>query len=471
MLIELKAFDSFVDFARTQLSSLLEINSNSILLSTYYTVFDQMFLNDISISLIESNLISSEIQRVSSFNRNSFLKLKDQLTAGRDAIADIIGATDLTYNSIYGRSPLPALLSTSPLDIVSSSVFQTAIVAIDGILANETNLSSAAAIDPFAFARINANNPAIDIASYASGTLVKLNYNETLQALASRTMGSADKWPEIAIANGLKPPYIDEIGQKISLLSNGNGNQIVIAAIGASGILNSERIYVNQLLFVQSNTYRQPDQRTIISIKEVPISGDLIIQLDGSSNLDQYKTSDNASILIFQKNTINSNFFVLIPSDNPLPPTLNKTTPWFLRSSSQDERNAGVDLLLGSGGDLILTPYGDIQLAYGIENAMQAVKILMSTVAGDLSRHPEYGIVNVVGQTNANPGVIQQVLTESIARQILSDTRFSRLDHLTVEYLSKDAVGPSAYKISLGVVLSGGGDTVIPISFGINLPQ
>ena len=195
------------------------------------------------------------------------------------------------------------------------------------------------------------------------------------------------------------------------------------------------------------------------------------MQLNGLHDLDKYKPSENAKIRIYQKNTINSNFFVLIPNGSPIPPGLNVPTPWFLRSKSQDEKNAGVDLLLTDSGDLTFTSSGDMKLSYGVENAIQAVKLLMSTTQGEISRHSDYGIVNVVGDLNSKPEVVRQNLTDSIARQILSDSRFSRLDHLTVEYLSKDSKGPMALKVSLGVVLSGGGDSVIPISFGINIPQ
>ena len=52
---------------------------------------------------------------------------------------------------------------------------QESIKAVNFILANSFSLDTSA-VDPFALARQNANNPDIDINDYFSGSLVKLNY-------------------------------------------------------------------------------------------------------------------------------------------------------------------------------------------------------------------------------------------------------------------------------------------------------
>jgi hypothetical protein len=468
---ELDLFDEFVSSTRDQSVSIKQNINNQTLISKYYTVFDNIYVNDIAVSPIEQKLIDSEKKRVSSFTKTSFVDMRNNLIAGRDAVADTIGGTDATYNEVYKRGSLPQLLSKSIGDIVFSYQFQNGVFTIDAVLANETLLNSTAYIDPFAFARANANNPDIDIRSYASGTLTRLNYGESLQTLASRTMGDADRWLEIAIANGLKPPYIDEVGDKIQLIANGKDNTINIAGVDALGRLNKDKIFINQIVILQSNTNTQPDQRVIESIKEIPVSGELVIQLSGESNLDQYLTEDQANIRVFLKNTVNSNFYVLIPSDTPLPTTLNKPEPWFLRSKSEDEKNAGVDILIGDGGDIVFTPSGDLKLSYGVDNALQALKILLATEAGSLSRHPEYGVLTPVGSKNFNIDQIKRFIAESIANQVLNDSRFERLDNLTVEYLGSKGSSASGYLISLGVVLAGGGNTVIPISFSVNVPQ
>jgi hypothetical protein len=397
--------------------------------------------------------------------------MRNLLVAGRDAVADSIGATDETYNDIYNRSALPQLLNKSISEISISYNFQEGIFAIDAILANETVLNSTAYLDPFAFTRANANNPEIDINTYSSGRLAKLNYRESLQTLASRTMGDETRWLEIAIANGLKPPYIDEVGTKISLISNARGDTVNIAATDSFAVSNKEKLYINQIVILQSDIESIPDQRVVVSIKEIPISGELAIQLSGERDLDKYKSSDNAYIRVFKPNTINSNFYVLIPSTEEPVSGLNKPVPWFLRSKGQDEKNAGVDLMLKDDGDLFLGDAGDLKLSYGADNALQALKILMSTPLGALNQHPEYGIPETVGTKNVDPEGLKSTIAENISRKVTSDPRFDRLEYLTVEYLSKGSSGPAGYMVSVGVVLAGGAGNVIPISFSVNVPQ
>jgi hypothetical protein len=401
---------------------------------------------------------------VRAFTKNNFLAIRKDLVVARDQIADNIGGNDPDYDRVYNRSPSRKTLNPSIDEIQASNQFQIAIDLVDSVLANENLIKSEAAIDPFAFARQNANNPEFNIGQYSSGVLVKMNYGETLQQLAQRVLGNADLWYDIAIANGLKPPYVDEIGVAIPLISNGNGNRVNVSKLGTDGRPNKDRLYINQIVLLQSSAERLPSQRVIESITEIPVSGELVLELSGEDNLDIYQTADAAYIRAYAPQTINSNFFILIPSPAPLPPNkVQKTTPWFLKSKSEDERQAGVDLYINESGELALTPAGDIQLSYGAANAMQALLILLSTEASTLARHPEYGVGYNIGDKNTNFAVVRQKLAEAVGSQILNDSRFDRLKTLTVELLD----GASGYKVFVEVVLAGG-QSVIPISFSVN---
>ena len=467
LIFELDKFNDQVKVFITRPNSLTSINED-ILLSKYYTVFDSMSISDLLISPQEETIIESEILRISSLTLNSFKQMRQSLIDGRDYIADNIGGGDATYNAIFNRSSLPKLLNKSTRQIIISAQIQTGIDAITDIIANSFNaLQDTAIIDPFAFARANANNPNINIESFSSGRLARLNYGESLQTLASRTMGDQSKWVELAIANNLKPPYIDEVGEKIPLIANGKNNTINIAKTDAIGKANIEKLYINQIVILQSDDKRSAEQRIIISIKQVPISGEIVIELDGDSNLDMYKISDNATIRVFKPNTINSNFYILIPTDEPLPADIKQETPWFLRSKGQDEKNAGIDILINDNNDLSFTASGDLQLSYGIANGIQALKILLSTNEGSRPLHIDYGIVNLVGDTNADPDTIRKNIAESVSQQILNDSRFSRLDFMTVQSLEN----LSGYLVNVGVVLTGSNNSVIPISFKVNVSK
>jgi hypothetical protein len=343
------------------------------------------------------------------------------------------------------------------------------IKTIDFILANLFAVD--AAIDPFALARANANNPEVNIGQYSSGRLVKMNYGEDLQKLAYRYLGDADKWIDIAIANGLKPPYIDEVGQRINLLSNGNGSQINLAETDPNGELNIDKLYINQPIFLQSSTQVVPQQRTIISIRQVPVSGEIILELDGEPNLGIYEIADDAHIRVYQPNTINSSFYVLIPSTDTLPDDRKEEVPWFLAKSAEDEKRAKVDLAIDENGDLNFTTNGDLRLSYGLDNAVQALKLKVVTELGSLRKHPTYGLINIMGTTNSDIDAKKNLIIDSLNAQIAADSRYDRIESLNVNYLINNDTneGVAAIAIEMAVRLAGG-TSVIPISFTIQTP-
>ena len=461
---QIDAFEKYVTIFRARNDQKINVNQ---LLNKYFNLFDSMLVNEFPLSPRELKIISDEQTRVSIFNKKDFMDMRQYMVTGSDTIADRMGASDANYNSIYGRSSVPATGSRNLSSISAMNQFRFAITSIEAILANEQILKCIAAIDPFAYARSLTNNPDFDIGSYNSGRLVRLNYGESLQTLSRRTLGNEDKWYDIAIANGLKSPFIDEIGQAIPLISNASGNQLNIASVfGTQQTI--DLFYVNQIVMIQSDVEKIPDQRVITSIRVVPISGELVIELNGLSNLDKYKNNENAYVRVYKKNTINSGIYILIPSTESVPQVTSKELPWFMTSKSEDEKRAGIDLALDDSGDLIFTSTGDVQLAYGLDNAIQVLKIMLATVQGSLRRHPEFGIAAVIGQRNPDVGRTRTLIGESISSLVLSDTRFDRLDSLSVEYSS--STGMAGYMVRLGVVLAGGGSSVVPISFSIPAP-
>lgn len=459
-----KEVDSFSSLVATQLAGSSVIPSETSLLSKFYTIFDSILINDAPISKREQEILTAEQVRVLAFTKSKFLQMRIDFTAARDQIADSIGGNDADYNRIYSRASGAKTLNKSIDEIQSSAQFQTAIDSVDFILANEEILKKTAAIDPFALARVNANNPEFNISSYSSGKLIRMEYGETLQKLAARTLSNPDLWIDIAIANGLKPPYVDEVGTSVFLISNGSGNRINLSKTDSLGNFNRDKFYLNQIIMLQSNVERSPDQRIINSISEIPVSGELVIELSGDEDLAKYKTQDKAYLRVFAPQTINSTLFVLIPNKEVIPGNIKTSTPWFLRSKGEDERRAGVDLYVDEKGDLQFTPSGDIQLSYGAANGIQALLILLSTELGSLTRHQDYGISSNIGSKNIRATAIKQKMAESVSKQILNDSRFDRLKTLSVQSLD----GASGYQVFVEVILAGG-NSVIPITFTVNV--
>ena len=461
--------DTFSDFIISQRSSANRNPfDNGNILYRFYAIFDVTLVESINLTYEEQIAVDTKTDRINGFTRGDFLDIRTKMEAERDALADKANATDVDYNRVFDRSPQTGRVSIKNKDINKMFELQEAIKSVNFILANAFSLSTAA-IDPFALARANANNAEVEIGDYSSGNLIKLNYGEDLQALAKRTLNDPDRWIDIAIANGLKPPYVDENGEKLLMISNASGNQINIAKLDLSNNLNIDKLSVGQLILLQSSTETFPEQRSILNITEVPISGELILELSGDTDLDRYKLAEAAHIRIFKQGTINSSFFILIPSEDVLDDNASSDIPWFLQSSDTTEKRQKVDLLLNTTGDLNFDPTGDFQLSYGLENSVQAIKLKITVEAGELRRHPEHGLIPLVGSGNKDIADIKNKLSESIVSNVQADERFAGIDRLDITY-NEITDNTSAVKlgITLIVQLSGSGQ-LVPITFSVNV--
>jgi hypothetical protein len=463
---QIGTFSEFVDSQRNSKSNKNPFD-NSDIIPRFYSIFDVTAIASVSLTYEERQIVDNKKREILAYTRGDFLAIRADMVKERDRIADIVGTTDEDYNRVFNRSSLTARVDINNKDLNKMYQLQEAIKSVDFILANSFSLNTSM-IDPFALAKANANNPAIDIRSYSSGYLVKLNYGEDLQALAARTLGDPDKWIDIAITNGLKPPYVDEVGERIFLISNASGNQINISEADANNNLNIDKISIGQVVLLQSTTQTFPEQRTIQNITQVPVSGEIIIELAGESDLDRYKLSENAYVRIFKSNTINSSFYIMIPSTQPLDDTSKSDTPWFLQGSNGTDKRQKVDLNLDENGDLNFNSTGDLQLSYGMTNAVQAIKLKMMVEAGELRRHPEFGLNIVVGNTNANIITVRKILADSISKMIQADERFSNIDTLDITYGSgTESNFPTVININLIVKLAGSGQ-LLPVTFSIN---
>ena len=465
---QLDDFTTFVDSQKNSISQANPFEDRDVF-HKFFAVFDVFLINLIPISNDEQVIIDRETDRVNAFTKSNFITIKDNIVRARDEETDTNSASDVDYNRVFDRASVPAQTDLTIQDNKLSQVLQDAIKSIDFILANITSLDTIT-IDPFALAKVNANNPEIDIRSFAAGKLVKLNYNEDLPMLADRFFGDPDRWIEIAIANGLKPPYVDEVGEKISLIANASGNQINIAELSAGGELNIDKVFINQAVFLQSDTQNFSDQRLIINIEEVPVSGNIVLELDGEADLDKYKVNENANVRVFKPNTINSGFYILIPSEEDLPADLKVDLPFFLQTKGEDEKRQKVDLAIGNTGDLIFDHTDDLGLSFGIDNAVQSIKLKFAVEEGELHRHKDYGLIGITGAANHDVATLRSTLVESISNQISADSRFDRIERLDVEYFNtNDPRFPgNAFLISLSVRLAGS-NAVIPITFTVNI--
>jgi hypothetical protein len=118
-------------------------------------------------------------------------------------------------------------------------------------------------------------------------------------------------------------------------------------------------------------------------------------------------------------------------------------------------------MAVDNDGDLVFTSSNDLQLSYGLTNALQAMKLKMVTELGQNLRHANYGLPVAIGRKTSNPDDTRQLLITGINDMIKSDQRFDRIETLNVR------IDGSVVLIELVVRLAGTG-TMLPISFTIN---
>ena len=460
------ALDDLTNFIEKQRLDTTDTNpfSASNIYYRFYPVFDNIKLEAITLTNEERTIIANKKAVIKAYSKINFLNIKKNLKNYRDCLADIVGLSDPDYDRIYSRASIRFQSTPSMTDLNLMLMIEKQLSTIDFIISNLFAVDNA--IDPFALARANANNPEIDIGQYRSGRLVKLNFEEDLPSLAKRFLGNEDKWVAIAIANGLKAPYVDEVGEQLYFLTNGSINQINFSAKDTFGNDNIGKFFINQYVLIQSDTIPFPTQRIITGIKQIPLSNEIILTVSGDPNMSNYMLSEGASIRIFKPNTINSSQYILIPSESPLPNVRSDEIPWFLAGKASDEKNTKIDLAVGANGSLLKSSVGDIALSYGLDNAIQAIKVKMLTELGTNRRHPGYGLVNLIGIPTTLSDDAKNVLVKSINTQITADSRFDRVQSLDVtRNTSTEAV---AYDVTLVVKLAGS-KTFLPITFTVNI--
>jgi hypothetical protein len=118
-----------------------------------------------------------------------------------------------------------------------------------------------------------------------------------------------------------------------------------------------------------------------------------------------------------------------------------------------------VDWLLDENGDLAINEAGDIQLAAGLTNLIQALKIKIKTKKGSILQHPEFGlgIQHGISLADVESGEILQ----SFTKLIQDDPRYSGINRLNIRL-----TGSNTLFIDLAVNLPNGAG-ILPITFEV----
>lgn len=412
-----------------------------------FELLSQVPISSLTLTPAQQNTIDNVIQvarqttvaDLKSF-RTTILQLALQLSNN-------FGAGSAFYSKVYGLpAPTPRIqpmtldeydILQSLYDSIQAYDILTATQDID-FLNKQTNMEYVAGL-------ADASN--IEFHTSISKVLAPVPFGLTVEAIALRYLGDAQRWLEIVTLNNLRDPYIDEDGFQLPLLSNATGRQLTVSDIN--------NLYIGQRVLIQSST-QSPTARTILNIDTLS-STSFLLTLDGLPNLDPYVLADQAYVQAYLPGTVNSQQKIFIPSNLPIPNDPNIVIP---ASAAVDPLSgmSKVDLLLTDSGDVAVNNFGDFRLAYGITNIIQALKIKIGTVLGTIPTHPDFGLGIKVGIINSELNTSD--VFNSMNKLIQQDPRFQGLSNLQV------TLNGPVLSINMGVILAGKSG-VYPLTFNL----
>lgn len=429
-----------------QLDPITDIYANP---EEYFDFFDSIEIDRLDLTPEQFQAIEDEIEVARLLTVDDFRGFQQTLMDLANEISNQYGANDPFYSSIYNK-PEPKTRST-PMTIEENEILVSlyeAIQALD-LLISTKKYDDLKTQSPLQFVGGYAEQSGIQVDSFISKYLVPVPFGFTIEQIAARYMGNPDKWIEIVTINGLRSPYIDEVGFTLNLMSNADARRFTVQA-------EEGKLYIGQKIELSSNIV----QRFVRKITDLQGIGNstYVVTVDGEADLESLKISDNAKLKAYLPGTVNSQNQIYIPSNQPSQEDdrIQKIT-----HLSEDRLNkiSKVDLLLSDNGDLAINSVGDIRLANGLTNLVQALKLKVITRKGTLIRHPDFGLGLSAGMSVAD--IESGAIANELNKIVLDDPRFSGIQNLEIRIEKSTVYVTMAVKVA-------NGSGIVPITFNTN---
>lgn len=413
-----------------------------------FDILNSLDISSLSITPSQQDAIDSEIFANQLLTADDLRKQREIVLETATQIANNFGASTDLYSRLYETSaPYERIQDMTIDELVVLKALYDAVQAMDVVTATK-EIDDVRIQNAYDFVRDVAAESNVPFNGSVSKILVPVPFGLNIEQIALRYLGDTDRWLEIATINALKAPYIDENGFFKPLLSNADGRQF--------NIESSENLYVNQKITIMSLN-QPPTQRRITNIEKISDTN-YLISVDGLDNLDVYTTAAQAKIQAFLSGTVNSQTQIFIPSDEVAPDDIrSKSVP----VAAQDALTglSKIDWLLTEDGDVAIDSFGDVRLAFGIANLIQALKMKFSVSVGQLLKHPRFGNGVEIGSSTADLQ-LKELYTQ-VRETVISDPRFS--DIAKLEITLEGSV--LTFNLMVTVAQNRG---ILPISFSVS---
>lgn len=331
----------------------------------YWDFYDQIPIDSLQLDQKSKSAINAKVEAVRNLTLYDIMERRKKLELFSKTFSDL-ATKDKRLNLN---------------DVLLSSQINSLIIVCDVLINYFKNQPKNASNDYYSYYVDYAVSNGLALNKAKSKFFVPFPAGSTLESLAHQYLGNSVKWMEIAALNGLKAPYIDEDGFDLKLKSNGNQSTALLST--------KENLYVGQVVEIFSDVLK-PKKIKITEITEFSKT-EFLVSFEGSLDLSVYKTQDNAKIHAYLPNTVNSDMLIAIPSKvSPINKNQVNLGPG-LDQLSSIAQTSKIDFLLSTGGDLIITPNGNIKRAKGFTNLSQAAKIKLLTKQGSMLHRPNFG--------------------------------------------------------------------------------
>lgn len=413
-----------------------------------FDFFNAISLDELTLTPQQNIAIQDEIEKNSLISIEEIKEISKNLQNLVLDITNNFGAGDANFSKIFGR-PAPKE-RTLPMTLEE---FELVVALENAIL--ELNISTATRElddsrrqNPLEYVGGLADDSGIPFNSSSTAKfLAPVPYGLTIEQISARYLGNPDRYNEIITLNGLRSPYIDEEGFSYMLLSNGDGRQFNVSS--------KENLFIGQKIQLSSNNIPM-FTRKIVSIEKISDTN-YLITVDGSDNLISLTTIDQAKLKAFRPGTVNSQNQIYIPSDEIITEEARTYDIPFLKEDTLTGFSK-VDWLIDDYGDVVVNSFGEMALANGTTNLVQALKMKIMTQKGSLLSNPNFGLGLTPG-VNVSEVDIENILVD-LRDMVLQDPRFSDIENIELNVL------PPTVSISINAVLANG-KGIFPINFSV----